>query len=80
MTATKFLNHAPAGWFPLDVMKIDSLRKLDWCALMIDVHPDVLKCPSGVPRAQEAWVRIPGKHRTWEAAWDALEEMIATRH
>jgi hypothetical protein len=26
------------------------------------------------------WVRIPGKHRNQDAAWDALEDMIATRH
>jgi hypothetical protein len=30
--------------------------------------------------AREAWVRVPGKHRNKDAAWAALENMIATRH
>ena len=71
-------------------------RKWDWCALMIDVPPDELKhcaCkmawlyvhpkeyrPDGSRTAREAWVRIPGKHRNRDAAWDALEEILATRH
>jgi hypothetical protein len=71
-------------------------RKWDWCALMIDVNPDELKhCvfkmavfyvdpkeyrPDGSRTAREAWVSIPGKHRNREAAWDALQGMLATRH
>jgi hypothetical protein len=30
--------------------------------------------------AHDAWVLIPGKHSGLDAAWDALENMIATRH
>jgi hypothetical protein len=46
---------------------------------MIDVHPDdpdklkLCLCKS-------AWVRVPGKHRNQDIAWDAFEAMIATRH
>jgi len=29
---------------------------------------------------QEAWLRIPGKHRSKEAAWDALRDLLETRH
>jgi hypothetical protein len=29
--------------------------------------------PDGGRRAQEAWVRVPGRHRTKDAAWDALQ-------
>jgi hypothetical protein len=63
---------------------------------MIDVHPDDLKnCTCDFPAllyvhpndyrpghraARQCWVRIPGKHRNQDAAWDALENMIATRH
>jgi hypothetical protein len=63
---------------------------------MIDVHPDDLKhclCkvvflyvhskdyrPDGSRRAQEAWVRVPGRHRNKEAAWNAFEAMLATKH
>jgi hypothetical protein len=37
------IDRPPAGWFALAVMKAGSGRKWDWCALMIDVHPDELK-------------------------------------
>jgi hypothetical protein len=30
--------------------------------------------------AQEAWARIPGKHRDKEAAWAALQDLLETRH
>jgi hypothetical protein len=60
-------------------MKTGRGRKWDWVALMIEVHPDELK--HRAPGAtREAWVRIPSKHRNKEAAWDALEDMLVTRH
>jgi hypothetical protein len=92
---TKTLDRPPAGWHALDVMREQS-RKWDWFALVIDVHPDELKhclCktaflyvhpneyrPDGSRIAQEAWVRVPGKHRNKEAAWDAVQQMLETRH
>jgi hypothetical protein len=95
MPMREYLDRPPAGWFALDVMRKEA-RKWDWVALMIDVHPDELKhclCttaflyvrpseyrPDRSRTAREAWVRIPGKHRNRDAAWDALEDMIATRH
>lgn len=40
----EFLDHPPPDWHVLDVMKRGSnSRKWDWCALMIDVHPNDLK-------------------------------------
>ena len=30
--------------------------------------------------AKEAWVRVPGKHRTQEAAWEVALAMLETRH
>jgi hypothetical protein len=30
--------------------------------------------------AHQAWVRIPGKHKNRELAWEALEEIMLTRH
>lgn len=69
-------------------------RKWDWCVLMIDVHPDELKhchCkvawlyvhpddynPTPGRVAQEAWVRLPGKYRDKEAAWDAALDFIVS--
>jgi len=51
---------------------------------MIDVDPDELNehRPDGKERrrAREVWVRVPGKHRNAEAAWDAIQDMMATRH
>ena len=94
MTMLDILDKPPAGWFPLDVMKSGRGRKWDWCALMVDVHPDELKhcrCktaflyvhpddykPDGQRTAKEAWVRVPGKHRNKDAAWDALYDIMST--
>jgi hypothetical protein len=71
-------------------------RKWDWVALMVDVHPDDLKtCTCDFPalfyvhpkdyrpgerRARQCWFRIPGKHKNEDAAWDALQDTMATRH
>ena len=70
--------HMLAGWYALDVMRKQS-RKWDWVALMIDVHPDEFKSYR-TRAAREKWVPIPGKHRNYEAAWDAMEQMLETRH
>ena len=75
MTTIEFLDRPPTGWFVLDVMRCEA-RKRNWVALMIDVDPDEL----GSRRARQVFVRIPGKHRNRDAAWDALEELVATRH
>lgn len=89
------IDRPPAGdWFVLDVMKT-APRSREWCALMIDVDPKELKycrCKvaflyvhpneyrPGSRTAREIWVRIPGKHRSRDSAWDALEDHLATRH
>jgi hypothetical protein len=68
----------------------------DWSALMIDVDPDELKnCICDFPAlfyvnpkeyrpggraAHQCFVRIPGKHSSRDAAYDALEDMMSTRH
>jgi hypothetical protein len=93
MTMLEYLDRPPAGWHALDVMKE---RERDWVALMIDVHPDDLKtCACEFPalfyvhpktyrpgprKAQQRWLRIPGKHRNKHAAWDALQDLLETRH
>jgi hypothetical protein len=85
------LDRPPEGWFVLDVMKKES-RKWDWVALMIDVDPEDLKnctcegsaflyvhpkdCRPGDRVAHQRWVRIPGKHRNIESAWDAFLNMM----
>jgi hypothetical protein len=67
----------------------------DWTALMIDVDPEELKdCACDFPAllyvhpdryhprfrtAHQCWVRIAGKHRSRTAAWNALQDMMATR-
>jgi hypothetical protein len=78
----------PSGWHVLNVMRCQS-RSWDWVALAVNVHPDALKhyrCkvaflyvhpdeyrPEAGRVAREALVRIPGKHRTRDAAWEALK-------
>lgn len=78
----KLLDHPLAGWFVLDVFR-QSSRGWDWCAFMIDVDPDseaFIEWQQWRRPARDCWVRIPGKHRSRDAAWDALEDMMATRH
>jgi hypothetical protein len=85
------LDRPPQGWFVLDVMRKTS-RKWDWVALMIDVEPEDLKnCICDFPalftvhpkdyrpgdrEAHQGWVRIPGKHRDRDSAYDALLNMM----
>jgi hypothetical protein len=92
---TKYLEQPPADWFVLDVMQ-SGARGRDWSALMVDVDPNDLKnCACEFPAlfyvdpkdyrpgnrtAHQCWVRIAGKHRSQTAAWNALQDMIATRN
>jgi hypothetical protein len=67
----------------------------EWVALVVDVHPDELKhCQCKIAMlyvdpnehrpgnhvAREAWLRIPGRHRSKQAAWSALQGLMQTRH
>jgi hypothetical protein len=76
------LERPPAGWFVLDVMPRGhgSLAQ-DWTALMVEVDPDELQnhYRAGF-RTRQCWVPIPGKHSGRTSAWNALENMMATRH
>ena len=86
-TPIEYLDRAPAGCFALAVAKID---ENSWGALMIDVPPDQLQRltaflyvdpdESDEYPVREAWLRVPGQHVSKEAAWDALQDMLATRH
>ncbi|ESY03825.1 hypothetical protein NKH52_02495 [Mesorhizobium sp. M1066] len=67
----------PSGWFVVDVMRREA-RKWDWTALMTDTHPD--DDLEARIFAKQCWVRIPGKHRNRDEAWDMFEAMSATRH
>jgi hypothetical protein len=83
MTAIEYLVERPSpGWFVFDVMRRNS-SNWDWVALMVDVDPedprDYIPPPGGTAR-RERWMIIPGKHRNRDAAWDALEDMMTTRH
>ena len=86
----KLLDRPPRGWFALDVIK--QARKWDWLALMVDVDPDQLRScvcdfpalfyvnpadylPEGRP-VHQCLVRIPGKHRNADAAWQAIRDLI----
>jgi hypothetical protein len=71
-----YLDHLPAGWFVLDVMRAKG-RTRDWVALAIDADPDDYRAYR-IHTVRQAWVRIPGKYRNRDAACDALEAMIAS--
>jgi hypothetical protein len=80
MTAIEYLDRPPPGWFVMDVLRCEEHNR-EWAALVVDYDPDDAICMGRPPAgAHDAWVRIPGKHRNRDAAWDALEQMIATRH
>jgi hypothetical protein len=74
---TPYLDRPPAGWFALGVFPHQS--ELDWVANMISCHPiDIRGCLPGErqePLQHLGWLPIPGKQRTPEAAWGALESM-----
>jgi hypothetical protein len=90
----EYLDHPEPGWFVLDVMQ-EGRKRVHWVAFLIDVHPDDLKNHTsrtavlyvppddyrpGPRVVQERWFRIPGKHKSRDAAWDALEDTMALRH
>jgi len=76
--SVEYIDRPAPGWFALDVMRQKS-RSQNWVALMIDVDPADFLAGIGVPR-QGRWLRIEGKYKSRDAACDALEEMMATRH
>ncbi len=60
---------------------LGTTKSWHWVVLMTDVHPDELQRYYETRIAyQEAWVRIPGNHRTRDIAWGAMLEMMQTRH
>ncbi len=67
------LDRPPRGWFALIVLR-ETARKWDWVAILSDVED------ADAPIARCGLFRIPGKHRNYDAAWGALEDMMATRH
>ncbi len=73
----EYIDRPPAGWFPLDVMRQKG-RSLSWVALLIDMHPEDFR--NSACKCQQRGLRIPGKHKNRDAALDALQSMIATRH
>jgi len=60
------LDHPPPGWIPLwFTANVSRGRNWQWYALMTD----------GSRAGRETWVRIPGRHRSQEAAAAALQEL-----
>jgi hypothetical protein len=74
----EYLDRPPVGWFALEVMQKEMGSPI-WVALMIDCHPEDYRAVQ-YRVAAWGWVRIAGNHRSREAAWDALEDMMSTRH
>jgi hypothetical protein len=81
METLTYFDQPPAGWFCLSVMR-RTCRGWDWVALMVDDDPDTddFRVWGRRDVKSECFVRIQGKHRSRDAACDALENMMATRH
>ena len=91
------LDRPPAGWFPLNVFKKQTRKwdwvallvdvdpdELKYCACdfpaLFFVSPAEY-CPAEGRKARQCYVRVPGKHRNANAAWDAICDMIeAAKH
>ena len=70
------VDRVPSGWFLLEIMRIDP-QGWSWVALMSSRDPHR---PVAAHIARRyVYVRIPGKHRSRDAARDALRDMVTTR-
>ena len=72
MSVIEILDRPPRGFRQVGVVMRTKKRTWDWVALMTDAEPSSLR--------SDCWVRIPGKHRSYEVARDVFEAMIATKH
>jgi hypothetical protein len=79
----EILDRPPLGWFLLEVRR-KTKRQWDWVALVGNIDPESEAFrewqEKGRGLCHLEWVRIPGKHRTLEAAWEAFGDLTATRH
>jgi hypothetical protein len=74
---TEYLDHPPADWFVFEVLP-ENEGGQNWVAFLIDVPPDDFVLHRRPARS--GCFRIPGEHESRDAAWDALEDLMATRH
>jgi hypothetical protein len=59
------LDQPPPGlWHAVEMFK--DAPKADWVAALVD--------ELGSSTARCAWVRVPGKHRSRQSAWDAFKQ------
>jgi hypothetical protein len=72
----EYIDRVPERWHVIDVMKRTS-RCWDWVTMVFDVDYKTFRKGA---KAQSQMVRIPGKHRNRDAACEALEDLMATRH
>lgn len=79
MTPVTYEDRPPPGWFILAVMRRKK-RSRDWAALMVDIDPDSDNFRQATCPPRNCWVRIAGKHSCEDSAWEALQDMMVTRH
>ena len=74
MGAIVYFDRPPASgdWHVLAIMR-RGRRGWDWVALLVDADPDD---KSALLTAQERWVLVPGRHRSYDAACDAFGETL----
>ena len=76
MTAIETFECLPAGWIVLNVYRREA-RSRDWTALVVNIHPHLCPHPGAL---RQGLLPVPGRHEDRNAAWDALQNMMATRH
>lgn len=82
MSQIEYVDFAPpeGDWYLCDVMRTRS-RGWDWTAWLSDTPDDEMqRCYNEGCKVKSVWLRIPGKHRSRAAAYEALEAFVATRH
>ena len=87
------LDHPPPGWFALNVMKKEGRKWDWVALMVDVDPDDLKHCNCAFPAlffvdpnewrpaegrvAQQCFVKVPGKHRNADAAWDAIQDVIA---
>jgi hypothetical protein len=90
MADIEYLDQPPAGWFPVTVCPTGKKGELsydwhrpamrdDWVGLFTDLDPGDRLLHADCT-AREVWVRVSGSYPGSEAAWEALLDLMETRH
>jgi hypothetical protein len=80
---TEYVDKPPAGWFALTVCPQgeQGAPSEQWVGLITNTHPDQAQHDYRAGRVRrDAWLRVPGEYPDQDAAWEALLDLMETRH